>query len=234
MRKRKGNAVRRAPPLRAVYQVLYRHFGPQHWWPGRTRLEIVVGAILTQNTAWSNVERAIARLRRESALNFRKLHATPLNQLAEWIRPAGYYRIKAQRLRNFTTWLQNNFRGDLRRLFALPTGKIRAALLSVSGIGPETADSIMLYAAGRPVFVVDAYTRRFLERHEWLRKGAEYDEIAQLFASVLPAEARLYNEFHALIVALGKTYCRSRALCERCPLRFFLPRGKMGVEEKGR
>lgn len=232
-REKKRSTVDVRPPLQVVYEKLFEHFGPQHWWPGRTRLEIIVGAILTQNTAWSNVERAIARLRRERCLNFRKLHHTPLETLAEWIRPAGYYRIKARRLRHFTNWVQQTFGGDLRRLFALPTQQMRAALLTVSGIGPETADSIVLYAGERPVFVVDAYTRRFLERHAWIRKGAMYDEIAQLFIRALPRDAQLFNEYHALIVALGKTYCRSRPRCELCPLNVFLPRGKMQQDMNG-
>lgn len=217
------------PPLRAIYDALFRHFGPQGWWPGRTRLEIMVGAILTQNTAWSNVERAISRLRKERALNLRKLHEVPLSVLAEWIRPAGYFRVKARRLREFTTWLMREFRGDLRRLFALPTDELRRRLLAVKGVGPETADSIILYAGQRPVFVVDAYTRRFLERHKWISSKASYDEVAALFVRGLPSDEALFNEYHALIVALGKNYCRSKPRCEQCPLRPFLPRTPKGA-----
>ncbi len=218
----------------AVYRALFNHLGSQGWWPGRTRLEIIVGAILTQNTAWSNVERAIASLRREKALNIRRLHDVPLEKLADWIRPAGYYRVKARRLRSFTTWLQREFGGDLRRLFALSTDELRKRLLSVSGIGPETADSIVLYAADRPVFVVDAYTRRLLERHEWCQPRAAYDEIASLFVSALPRDAALFNEYHALIVAVGKRYCRSRPVCRECPLRAFLPRSQKRLPVGGR
>lgn len=227
MQARKGiKKTRVRPPLRAVYDALLRHFGPQEWWPGRTRLEIIVGAILTQNTAWSNVERAITRLRKERALNFRRLHSVPLSVLAEWIRSAGYFRIKAERLRAFTTWLQHEFHGDLRRMFLISTSELRTRLLQVKGIGPETADSILLYAGNRPVFVVDAYTRRFLQRHRWIRPDVSYDGVAKLFTRSLPRDTTLFNEFHALIVAVGKNFCRSKPLCDECPLRSFLPNAR--------
>ncbi|MBN1268643.1 MAG: endonuclease III domain-containing protein [Kiritimatiellae bacterium] len=207
-----------------MYEVLFRAWGPQGWWPGRTRTEIIVGAILTQNTAWSNVEKAIRRLRRERALSLAALHAVPEQRLAEWIRPAGYYNIKARRLRAFTTMVANRFGGRLEKLFALDTPGLRQTLLEVNGIGPETADSILLYAAGRPVFVVDAYTHRILLRHGWIGPQAGYDEIAGLFTSALPRSVRVYNECHALIVRLGKDYCRATPRCDRCPLRPLLPR----------
>ncbi|OQA29369.1 MAG: Endonuclease III [Verrucomicrobia bacterium ADurb.Bin345] len=214
---------RRAAPLYRVYRDLHRHFGPQHWWPGRTRLEIIVGAILTQNTAWSNVERAIRNLRKARALNLESLHRVPLETLAEWIRPAGYFRVKARRIRSFTTLACEQFGGDLRRLFALETAPLREILLAVNGIGPETADSILLYAAERPVFVVDAYTRRFLLRHRWIGARATYDEMAGLFTAQLSRDVALYNEYHALIVALGKNRCKARPRCEGCPLESLLP-----------
>ncbi len=211
------------PPVRAIYRALYRHWGPQHWWPGRTRLEVVVGAILTQNTAWTNVEKAMARLRREKALNLSVLHRVELNTLAEWIRPAGYYNVKARRLRAFTRMVDKEFDGRLERLWKLEDRVLRDTLLRVHGIGPETADSIMLYAAGRPFFVVDAYTRRFLGRHGWITDRATYDEVARWFTDVLPRDVPVYNEYHALIVRLGKTTCRRRPLCDRCPLKRWLP-----------
>ena len=214
--------VIKAPPLNAVFRVLLKHFGPQHWWPGRTRLEVCVGAILTQNTAWTNVEHAIRNLRRAHVLNLPALHAAPLPQLAAWIRPAGYFNVKARRLRAFTTLVTERFGGRLEKLLALPAAQLRAALLAVNGIGPETADSIVLYAARRPVFVVDAYTRRFLHRHRWISATATYDEIATMFTTRLPRDEKLFNEFHALIVALGKNYCRTRPLCDKCPLRRWL------------
>lgn len=210
------------PPLPAIYRALARHFGPQHWWPGRTRFEVVVGAILTQNTAWANVEQAIARLRAARALNPARLHALPHAELAELIRPAGYFNVKATRLHAFTRRLHEEFGGALDRLFRLPTPGLRAALLAVKGIGPETADSILLYAAGRPAFVVDAYTRRLMERHRWLTPKASYDEVARAFTRALPPEVATYNEYHALLVALGKRYCRPTPRCAACPLRRWL------------
>jgi len=211
------------PPLTTVYRLLFEAWGPQYWWPGRTRLEIVVGAILTQNTAWTNVEKAIRRLRKARALNLRRLHAADLKTLADWIRPAGYFNVKARRLRAFTQVMFDRFGGDLRRLFALETPVLREVLLGVNGIGPETADSILLYAGSRPVFVVDAYTRRFMMRHGWLGAGATYDDIARIFMGRLSGDAALYNEYHALIVALGKDLCRPTPRCSECPLRPLLP-----------
>ncbi len=221
-----SRSKRNRPPLEEVYRLLFNQWGPQYWWPGRTRLEIIVGAILTQNTAWTNVEKAILRLRKARALNPRRLHSVDLKTLAEWIRPAGYFNVKARRLRSFTQMMFDRFGGDLRRLFALETPALREVLLSVSGIGPETADSILLYAAGRPVFVVDAYTRRFMMRHDWIGPGATYDDIARVFEAGLPRRAALYNEYHALIVALGKNLCRPNPRCEECPLRPLLPGGR--------
>ena len=211
------------PPLNAVYHTLLTAWGPQHWWPGRTRFEVIVGAILTQNTAWTNVERAIQRLRREKALTPQRLHEVELETLAEWIRPAGYYNVKARRLRAFTDTLFAEFDGKLNRLFALPQAELRTTLLGIKGIGRETADSIILYAAHRPQFVIDTYTRRVLERHEWADGRAEYDQLADLSASHLPRDVSVYNEFHALIVKLGKDYCRPRPRCSDCPLLPFLP-----------
>ncbi len=208
---------------RALYRALYRHFGPQHWWPGRTRFEIMVGAILTQNTAWTNVRQAITRLRAARALTPARLHALPLRRLAELIRPAGYFNLKAARLRALTGWLVQDYAGSITRLFRGDTPRLRATLLGVKGIGPETADSMLLYAAQRPVFVVDAYTRRLMERHGWASPRATYDELAASFALRLPRSPALYNEYHALLVALGKHYCRPVPRCAECPLRRWLP-----------
>lgn len=219
----KRNQQNPLPPLDKVYDELFAAFGPQHWWPGRTRFEVMVGAILTQNTAWTNVELAIRRLRREHVLQPQKLHAIDTATLAEWIRPSGYFRLKAERLKSLTTALMRDFDGQLSRCFRLSDQALRAWLLDVKGIGPETADSIMLYAAGRTQFVVDAYTRRVLERHDWISSGATYDEIASLFMENLPRDVSLFNEYHALIVHLGKHFCRPRPRCESCPLRHHLP-----------
>ncbi len=206
------------PPLAAVFRALLARFGPQHWWPGRTRLEVCIGAILTQNTAWTNVEYAIRNLRRARALNLAALHAAPLPQLAAWLRPAGYHNLKARRLRAFTTLVADRYGGKLEKLLARPAAELRATLLGVNGIGPETADCMVLYAARRPVFVVDAYTRRLLQRHGWCGPQATYDELAALFTAALPRDEKLFNEFHALLVALGKNYCRTRPDCAKCPL----------------
>lgn len=210
-------------PLKQVYKALLNYYGPQRWWPGRTRLEVIVGAILTQNCAWANVEKAIRRLRREKALNLRTLNEVDESRLAEWIKPSGYFNVKARRLRAFTTMVKNQFDGKLDKLLALETGPLRKTLLAVNGIGPETADSILLYAARRPVFVVDAYTRRFLLRHGWIKESATYDDIAALFTRPLPAEEVLFNEYHALVVALGKHHCKTKPDCDTCPLRRWLP-----------
>ncbi len=202
-----------------IYHRLYDHFGPQHWWPGDTPFEVMVGAVLTQNTNWTNVSKAIDNLRRAGVLHFTALDALPASQLAEYIRPAGYYRLKAGRLQNLLTMIRERFDGDLDRLFALDIEELRRQLLSVSGIGPETADSIILYAAGKPIFVVDAYTHRILSRHDCIDEDADYHSIQEMFMDRLPADAKLYNEYHALLVRLGKDFCKKRRpRCVGCPL----------------
>lgn len=211
--------------LLRLYDALHQRFGPQDWWPATTRFEVVVGAILTQNTAWSNVERALTTLRAHRLLTPARLGPVPLRHLARLIRPSGTFRVKARRLRAFVWYLRDRYQGSLRRMSRAPLDALRSQLLDVSGIGPETADSILLYALGRPVFVVDAYTRRILSRHRLLARGAGYEEVRALFEHHLPSDPRLFNEYHALLVAVGKEYCRSRPRCGECPLRFDL-RGK--------
>jgi len=212
------------PQLAIYYDVLFRVHGPQHWWPGRTRFEVIVGAILTQNTSWSNVERAIAALRREKLLTATAIEKVSTARLAALIRSSGYFRQKARKLKGFVRFLQREHQGSLNKLFATPTGKLREQLLAVHGIGPETADSILLYAGRHKVFVVDAYTRRILERHALVHPKASYEEIRALFEQSLPAEPSLYNEYHALIVQTGKHFCHTRQPdCEHCALRSFLP-----------
>lgn len=184
-----------------------------------------MGAILAQNTAWGNVERALAALKAHRLLTPGRLAAVPERRLVRLIRPSGTFRVKARRLRAFLAFLDKRYAGSLRLLSRAPLRALRAELLAVPGIGPETADSILLYAVGRPVFVVDAYTRRVLGRHRLLRPGAGYEEVRALFERHLPSDPRLFNEYHALLVAVGKQYCRSRPRCEECPLRFDL-RGK--------
>lgn len=205
-------------PLLDIYDRLYSRFGPQGWWPGETPFEVIVGAILTQNTAWSNVEKAIGNLKGRRLLSPKKLSNTKPSLIAKLIRPSGYYNIKTQRLRNFLDFLNKGFRGDLKKLLSGPAGDLRKALLAIKGIGPETADSILLYAANRPVFVVDAYTKRIFSRHKLIRKDAGYDEIQRIFMSNLPRNTRLYNEYHALIVRTGKELCKKNPKCNLCPL----------------
>lgn len=226
-----------APPVRAVlapapgarellaqfYDTLFGGLGPQHWWPGRTRFEIIVGAILTQSTAWVNVEKAIANLRRERLLTPLALERVSLAKLARLVRPSGYFRQKARKLKAFVQFLRREYGGSLARMFATPTAELRETLLSVHGIGPETADSILLYAGEHPVFVVDAYTKRVLTRHGLVGERAGYDEMRALFEANLPRDTRLFNEYHALLVHAGKTWCRPRdPRCDSCPLGKFL------------
>lgn len=215
--------------LLRLYLALHRHFGPQRWWPGDSRLEVAVGAILTQHTAWAAVERAMANLRSAGAIRVDALLGLHERRLARLIRPAGTYRLKARRLRALARFLSERFAGRLAGLARAPLAPLRAQLLRVPGIGPETADSILLYAGGRPVFVVDAYTRRVLARHRITSARIGYEPLRALFEERLPSDPRLFNELHALLVAVGKTHCRSRPRCEGCPLRFDLrgrpPRG---------
>ncbi len=204
-----------------IYRILFEHYGPRRWWPADTPFEVVVGAILTQNTAWRNVEKAIANLKGLGPLTPETLRRLPEAALYETIRPAGYYRQKGKRLRNFLALLFDRFDGRLEALFELPTESLREELLSLSGIGPETADSILLYAAGRPVFVIDTYTLRIFTRHELLPEETFYAEAQQWITDRLPEDVQLYNEFHALLVNAGKDFCRPRPKCAGCPLEGF-------------
>ncbi len=205
--------------LQSTFCILHSEFGPQHWWPGDTAFEMMVGAILTQNTNWGNVERALANLKSAGALNPRRLAELPPDRLAELIRPSGCFRVKAKRLREFVLWLRRKRPGTEMEFFRrTPTDRLRRELLGVHGIGPETADSILLYALRRRKFVVDAYTRRFLARHGLIAPDAAYDDIQSFFERNLPPSRRLYNEYHALIVRLGKEFCRAKPRCDRCPL----------------
>jgi len=204
--------------LTKIYELLYEHYGPQHWWPGDGRFEIIVGAILTQNTNWQNVERAITNLKDADCLSPEKLYEMPVAELAELIRPAGYYNIKAKRLKNFMDWLFRSYDGNLNPLESLQTHSLRQQLLSVNGIGAETADSILLYAFGKTIFVVDAYTSRVMTRHCLIEQQAGYEQLRELFESNLPADAGLFNEYHALLVQVGKQHCKPKPLCRDCPL----------------
>jgi endonuclease III related protein len=254
-------AIDQQKEIRGYYAALYREWGPQHWWPAETQFEVIVGAYLTQNTAWINVERALENLRNANLLSLDGIRAVKLSRLQRLIRPSGYFRQKAARLKTFVKFVDTYYEGSLQKLFSEPTQKLREELLALDGIGPETADSIMLYAGNHAVFVVDAYTRRILDRHAILAEKSAYEEIRHLFEEALrsiatdqekaPTKERppldtgirgaahppsamstsqrtalvqVYNEMHGLIVGVGKNYCRkSKAACDACPLREFLP-----------
>jgi endonuclease-3 related protein len=201
-----------------IYQTLYKSFGRQHWWPAETPFEVIVGAVLTQNTAWRNVEKAIENLKRAGSLTLDKFYKIPVKKLAKLIRPAGYFNIKASRLKALAAWLKRICGGRLNHLKKIKKSKLRSLLLNVYGVGPETADSILLYALNKKSFVVDAYTRRVFTRHGFISGTESYDTIKNFFEQVLPESERIYNEFHALIVKLGKDYCRKKPLCSICPL----------------
>ena len=204
--------------LTEIYGLLHGCFGPQNWWPGETRLEIMVGAILTQNTNWTNVEKAIVNLKSAACLKPEVLRRMDTARLAELIRPAGYYNLKAKRLKNFVDWLFEDYGGDAANLESVNTEQLRAELLAIKGVGCETADSILLYALDRPVFVVDAYTARIAIRHGLIEPGADYEQLRLLFESNLPEDVRLFNEYHALLVRAGKEFCKTKARCPGCPL----------------
>ncbi len=216
--------------LLRLYVALERRFGPQRWWPGRTAYEIAAGAILVQFTSWQNAKRAIAELRAWRLLSPRRLAAARGPELGRALRAAGTYRLKATRLRSFTAWLLERFGGRFGEMRRLPLGTLREDLVRISGIGPETADAILLYAAGRPVFIVDEYTRRVLDRHGVMSRGLSYEAARAFLEAHLPSDPALFGEYHALLVAVGKAHCRATPDCERCPLRFDLL--KMGGLER--
>ena len=210
--------------LMLYYSAMSQTLGPMHWWPAKTPFEVIVGAILTQSTAWANVELAIANLRAADLLTPSAMLAVRTSRLAAHVRPSGYFRQKAKKLKAFLQFLQREYRGSLKRMFRTPTEELRAKLLAVHGIGPETADSILLYAGNHPVFVVDAYTHRIFNRHGITGAKPDYEIVRKLFESTLPRDARLFNEFHALVVNIGKNWCRKREpRCGECPLATLLP-----------
>jgi endonuclease-3 related protein len=207
--------------LMDMFAAMSRALGPQFWWPANSAWEVIVGAILTQNTSWHNVEKAIARLQEAGALEPRNLRALSRDRLEELIRPAGTYRVKASRLRHFVEYLFERHSGDLEHMFHQPLEQLRPELLQVRGIGRETADAILLYAGRMPTFVVDAYTARILRRHHLIDDYADYNEIKDLFESQLPRDPDLFNEYHALLVQVGKNHCKPQARCPGCPLEAF-------------
>ena len=212
--------------LEEVYDRLLAAFGPQHWWPGDSPFEVLVGAVLTQNTSWQNVAKAIGRIKEAELLEPHALFALADEELEELIRPAGYFRVKTRRLRNLLKLVVKRYDGSLDAMFATGLDSLREELLGVNGIGPETADSILLYAGGIPTFVVDTYTHRVLARHGWIEFDADYHTIKDYFESGLERDAALFNEYHALFVRLGKLHCRKKPNCENCPLAELLPHGR--------
>jgi endonuclease III related protein len=202
-----------------IYRILHQTYGPRHWWPGETSFEVMVGAILTQNTSWRNVEKAIQRLKMNGVLNPGGIHHLKKSQLAPLIRSSGYYRIKADRLKSFVDFLFEGYGGDLKRMKRERLAELRKELLGVKGIGPETADSILLYGLEKPIFVVDAYTKRILSRHGMISEKASYEEVQKLFMDHLPPDEKLFNEYHALFVHLGKMVCKKSPKCDICPLK---------------
>ena len=215
------------PPLDEYYNSLFTALGPQHWWPGKTRFEVIAGAILTQNTSWKNVERAIENLRAAGLLSPAAIERVPLRQLENLIRSSGYFRQKARKLKAFCQFLRSEYRGSLKRMFETPTIALREKLLCIFGIGPETADSILLYAGDHPVFVVDAYTKRMLARHGWIGDKAKYEDVRWMVERQFPSDSRRFNEFHALIVNTGKNFCRTQEpLCGQCPLGRYREEGR--------
>jgi len=209
--------------IEVIYKTLLKAFGPQHWWPGDTPFEVAVGAILTQNTNWGNVEKAINNLKAARVLSAKKNYGMPASELAALIKPAGYFNIKARRLRAFINFLVENYQGSMEKMKKEDIHTLRERLLAVNGVGPETADSILLYALEKPVFVIDAYTKRVLSRHKIMEHDKSYGDFQNLFHRSLKKDAALFNEYHALFVKVGKLYCRPKPLCEICPLEHLLP-----------
>ena len=215
------------PPLDEYFNSLLTAFGPQHWWPAKTQFEVIVGAILTQNTSWTNVERAIGNLRDAELLSPVAIEAASLQRLERLVRPSGYFRQKARKLKALCAFLRAEFHGSLKRMFETPTILLRQKLLGLWGIGPETADSILLYAGQHAVFVVDTYTKRMLTRHGWIPEKSKYDDIRWMFEKEFPGDVKRFNEFHALIVQTGKQFCVAHdPLCEECPLGRYLEEGR--------
>jgi len=205
--------------LVSIYQKLHSHFGQQHWWPGESSFEVIIGAILTQNTNWHNVEKAINNIKAARCMGPKKLNGLTNRKLAKLIRPAGYYNIKTRRLKNFLGFFIKSYGGSVERMSLVDSQSLREELLNVNGIGPETADSILLYALNKPVFVVDAYTKRILLRHKLIKEDSSYDTIQQLFMDNLIRDEKLFNEYHALLVRLGKDFClKNNPRCKACPL----------------
>jgi endonuclease-3 related protein len=212
-----------ADKLREIYQLLLKAYGPQNWWPAESPLEVMIGAILTQNTNWQGVEKAIANLKKNDLLSLDKLHNISIEELAESIKPAGYFNLKTRRLKNLIGMVAEAHGGDLGAMGQIETAQFRQELLAVNGVGPETADSILLYAFHRPIFVVDTYTYRVTSRHGLIEEEVNYQALQDLFMEHLPLDVDMFNEYHALLVRVGKLHCKRKARCEGCPLEPLLP-----------
>lgn len=227
MRDRKkpyGKNSKTGKKLLAMYRAAFEHFGHADWWPGDTPFEIIIGAFLTQNTNWKNVEKAIENLKAQNLLCAHRMWHAGDAEIAGLIRPSGYYNVKTRRIKNFLACLHTDFGGSLERMFELDAAHLRDVLLAVKGAGRETADSIVLYAAGKCTFVVDAYTKRIFSRHGFFDPDTDYDDVKAFFESNLPRKTELFNDYHAQIVNVAKHFCLKKSpLCGQCPLRDFLP-----------
>lgn len=217
--KAEGTVISKRSLINNIYSRLDRYYGDLKWWPGESPFEVIVGAILTQNTNWDNVAKAIKNVKAKDFLCPVTLHAAEGPDIAELIRPCGYYNVKARRLKNFLDFLFREFGGDIDAMFSREPERLRKELLGISGIGEETADSILLYAGGISVFVVDAYTKRIMRRHGIIDGDPAYSEVQRLITANIPRKAGLYNQYHALIVQTGKDFCRKKPLCDSCPLK---------------
>ena len=205
--------------IKNIYKLLYKEYGPQGWWPGDSQLECILGAILTQNTSWQNVEKAIGNLKKLGLLSIEKLTLLTTNELAQLIRSSGYFNQKAIKIKNFITFLYENYQGNLETMFQEEISELRDKLLQIKGIGPETADCIILYGGNKPIFVIDTYTYRILSRHGLVPEQTRYGEMQELIMDSLTQDAQIFNEYHALIVKTGKEHCRKQnPICAGCPL----------------
>jgi len=222
-----GSETQNKNILLDIFYWLFNYFGPQHWWPAETPFEVIIGAILTQSAAWKNVEKAIGNLKTAGLLSPEALRRISVEELGQMIRSCGYYNAKAIKLKAFVSWLGRYYSDDLNTLFSLDTDELRRQLLTVHGIGEETADSIMLYAAGKPVFVIDAYTKRIISRFGLIPFRESYGALQSFFMRSLPSDPALFNEYHALLVALGKKFCRKRPVCTDCILRSQCAAGRL-------
>ena len=208
--------------IKLFYNKLYKHYGPQNWWPAESKTECILGAILTQNTSWKNAEKALNNLSENYLLNFYNIDNITTERLASIIRPCGFYNQKAKTIKRFINLLHIDYNMQIHYMEKENLDTLRKKLLKIKGIGPETADTILLYAFNKKSFVIDNYTNRFLLRHKIIDTNTSYHELQDLITSNLPKDAPLYNEYHALIVKLGKEHCRKIASCENCPLEFDL------------